>query len=226
MTPADLTVLKLAANGRGVLWIAAATQTSTASVQAILTGHGPCREDWQQAIDGYERHGIDLPERRPDRPTVTRNDLRMVAAEQPRLAIVPPRPEPTMTAPRIHVSCRTPKCGDLLTGGGAPRGWVLVRVIGQGTPHRYCDPVCAILALGRSGPAETPPPSTGHRGNPNPVNNSQRIGQRIHDLGLSSAVIRRWALDNGVIQTKNGALPTRAVDAYLAAHTTTTGATA
>lgn len=40
-----------------------------------------------------------------------------------------------------------PRCGQPLTGGGAPRGWVLIRIIGQGTPRRYCGTSCAVTAL-------------------------------------------------------------------------------
>lgn len=46
-----------------------------------------------------------------------------------------------------HPPAHDPRCGQPLTGGGAPRGWVLVRVIGQGQPRRYCSPTCAVTAL-------------------------------------------------------------------------------
>jgi hypothetical protein len=41
-----------------------------------------------------------------------------------------------------------PRCGEQLTGGGAPRGWVLVRIVGSGAPRRYCGTHCAVAALG------------------------------------------------------------------------------
>lgn len=40
-----------------------------------------------------------------------------------------------------------PRCGQPLTGGGAPRGWVLMRIVGAGTPRRYCSTGCARAAL-------------------------------------------------------------------------------
>jgi hypothetical protein len=49
----------------------------------------------------------------------------------------PATPEPT----------HDPRCGEILSGGGGPRGWVLIRVIGSGAPRRYCSPECAIQAL-------------------------------------------------------------------------------
>lgn len=64
-------------------------------------------------------------------------------------------PAPEIASPQVSASnevekCATPhdpRCGQPLTGGGAPRGWVLVRIIGQGQPRRYCSPACAITAL-------------------------------------------------------------------------------
>lgn len=43
--------------------------------------------------------------------------------------------------------CNNDGCGLLLTGGGAPRGWVLIRIIGGGPPRRYCSPRCASKAI-------------------------------------------------------------------------------
>lgn len=71
--------------------------------------------------------------------------------DSPRSMDHEPRPEPE----------HDPRCGQLLTGGGAPRGWVLVRIIGAGQPRRYCGPKCAVDALtATAGPDGTVQPRT------------------------------------------------------------------
>lgn len=69
------------------------------------------------------------------------------------------RADPDVAAAVAGPSCAGGPCGDLLTGGGAPRGWVLVRVIGAGAPRRYCGPGCATTALQQSTPAGEQPPA-------------------------------------------------------------------
>jgi hypothetical protein len=49
--------------------------------------------------------------------------------------------------PAHDARCPNGACGLILTGGGAPRGWVLLRIVGGGPPRRYCSPDCAAVAL-------------------------------------------------------------------------------
>lgn len=219
MTPAELTVLKMALNGHGVLWIAQAAQQPTGAVAATLAEHGGDATGWRQAVAAYERQAPAVPQRyaAPEQPR--RVDLR----DQPtvrHLAAVPLPPEPTVTAEPVH----DPRCGSLLTGGGAPRGWVLVRVIGTGTPRRYCCREHAVDDLLLPAEAESSPnlrrtEPTKRRGNPSPSNPATALRQRLTDLGLDALTVRTWALSNGVITSTQGLLPGRAIDAYLTAHT-------
>jgi hypothetical protein len=75
------------------------------------------------------------------------------------------------------------RCGEILSGGGAPRGWVLIRVIGSGAPRRYCGPDCAVGALGSSAPATTSSPATQPR----------RLGRPVGAVAVHlDEIVRRY----------------------------------
>lgn len=80
------------------------------------------------------------------------------AMPKPAAPVTPIRPQaavrvtlPVQLAEAALSCCSGPPCGEPLTGGGAPRGWVLARTIGGGAPRRYCGPFCAAAAI--TGPA-------------------------------------------------------------------------
>lgn len=73
---------------------------------------------------------------------------------KPAPPVTPIRPRPAVrVTPAVQLAeaalscCSGAPCGEPLTGGGAPRGWVLVRTIGGGAPRRFCGWFCAAAAI-------------------------------------------------------------------------------
>lgn len=130
------------------------------------------RGDGSDIFERLERlrseHGVRSPFGPPEQRTVTTPTRAQKAArkaDEQRFvapAIAPETPAPQRVVPAAHAPSperaaattgpageqgHDPRCGQPLTGAGAPRGWVLVRVVGGGQPRRYCSPACAIAAF-------------------------------------------------------------------------------
>jgi hypothetical protein len=139
-----------------------------------------------------------------------------------------------------------PRCGQPLTGGGAPRGWVLVRIVGSGDPpRRYCSGSCASKGIAhvelghhRLDRPELDATVTPIRTAPAPLplgrqratslvrtNADQQWRDTLTALGKTPADVRAWCAGRpGLGLPARGPIPQHARDAYLTAHTT--GATA
>lgn len=123
--------------------------------------------------------------------------------------IFPTRQEAAMT-------CNVPTCGTPLTGGGAPRGSVLIRIVGGGEPRRYCSQTCAVRALTPS--ATVTPIVNRDKGNAAKGAGAKNAADRIRSLGVKPAEIRHWALATGRMTSDRGIIPSHVVDAWVAAH--------
>lgn len=95
----------------------------------------------------------DEDDEEPETPAPQPRSAPAAAATPPAQRSAHKEPAGEQAPPEEH----DPRCGTQLTGGGAPRGWVLIRIIGQGTPRRYCSTDCAVTVL--EDPRTTPAPA-------------------------------------------------------------------
>lgn len=138
-----------------------------------------------------------------------------------------------------ELACTTAGCGDPLTGSGAKRNWILIRVVGSGDPpRRYCSGMCAgrgiaHVELGnhltdRATVTPLSPPQHSRQRSPRRRNTSNaRLGSDaewrdiLANLGNTAPDVRAWCREHEVLCPERGPIPRRAREAFLAAATGT-----
>jgi len=116
-----------------------------------------------------------------------------LAGDLDRADDAPTAPQAAQSA--VHAPCTNGACGLLLTGGGAPRGWVLMRIIGSGPARKYCSASCARAALVElPGPPLREPRNANRVTPPTPAPPPARRTQRkTHSTVDVAEIARRYA---------------------------------